>query len=97
MTPDVRAKVFERFFRADSSRTATGVHAGLGLAIVKEYTERLGGTIAVTSEPGAGSTFRVTLPAVPPAPAAEPADTPPPNERSRPDPWPRGKAAPAGS
>ena len=62
MTPEVRAKIFERFYRADPSRTQTGVHAGLGLAIVKEYVERLGGTIAVESEPGVGSTFRVTLP-----------------------------------
>ncbi len=63
MTADVRGKIFERFFRADPSRTATGVHAGLGLAIVKEYVSRLGGTISVESESGQGSTFRVTLPA----------------------------------
>lgn len=62
MTPEVRARIFERFYRADPSRTQTGVHAGLGLAIVTEYVERLGGTIAVESEPGVGSTFRVTLP-----------------------------------
>ncbi|HET6573044.1 MAG TPA: HAMP domain-containing sensor histidine kinase, partial [Fimbriiglobus sp.] len=62
MTPEVRAKIFERFYRADPSRTQTGVHAGLGLAIVAEYVGRLGGTIAVESEPGVGSTFRVTLP-----------------------------------
>jgi two-component system heavy metal sensor histidine kinase CusS len=62
MTPEVREKIFERFYRADPSRHATGVHAGLGLAIVKEYVERLGGTITVESEPGAGSAFRVTIP-----------------------------------
>jgi signal transduction histidine kinase len=62
MTPEVRAKIFERFYRADPSRTQTGVHAGLGLAIVHEYVGRLGGTIAVESQPGVGSTFRVTLP-----------------------------------
>jgi signal transduction histidine kinase len=63
MTPEVRGKIFERFYRADPSRTATGVHAGLGLAIVKEYVDRLGGTISVESEPDRGSTFRVSLPA----------------------------------
>jgi signal transduction histidine kinase len=60
----VQAQIFERFFRADPSRHATGVHAGLGLSIVKEYVERLGGAIAVESAPGAGSTFRVTLPLI---------------------------------
>lgn len=63
MTPDVRNKIFERFYRADPSRTATGVHAGLGLAIVKEYVERLGGTIDVESEPDVGTTFSISLPA----------------------------------
>lgn len=62
MTADVRGKIFERFYRADPSRTATGVHAGLGLAIVKEYVDRLGGSISVESEQDRGSTFRVTLP-----------------------------------
>jgi signal transduction histidine kinase len=63
MPQDVRGRIFERFYRADASRTATGVHAGLGLAIVKEYVTRLGGTISVESEVDRGSTFRVTLPA----------------------------------
>lgn len=62
MTPEVKGRIFERFYRADSSRTATGAHAGLGLAIVKEYVTRLGGTISVESELDRGSTFRVTLP-----------------------------------
>lgn len=68
MPPEIRERIFERFFRADPSRQATGVHAGLGLAIVKEYVERLGGTIAVDSTEGAGSTFRVVLPAAPAEP-----------------------------
>ena len=63
MTADVRGRIFERFYRADPSRTETGVHAGLGLAIVKEYVDRLGGTITVESEQGKGSLFRVELPA----------------------------------
>lgn len=74
MTDEVRAKIFERFYRADASRTATGVHAGLGLAIVKEYVERLGGTIEVESTPGAGSVFRVAFPAA----AAQPESPYPP-------------------
>jgi signal transduction histidine kinase len=63
MSREIQAKIFERFYRADSSRTTTGVHAGLGLAIVKEYVSRMGGTITVESEPGRGTTFRVSLPA----------------------------------
>ena len=62
MTPEVQDKIFERFFRADPSRHATGVHAGLGLAIVKEYVERLGGRLSVESVVGQGSRFRVELP-----------------------------------
>lgn len=72
MAPDVADKIFERFYRADTSRTATGVHAGLGLSIVKEYVARLGGTITVDTAPGVGSTFRVTLPAKKAVPAREP-------------------------
>ena len=62
MPPEVQAKIFERFFRADPSRQATGVHAGLGLAIVKEYVDRLGGKLFVDSAVGHGSRFRVELP-----------------------------------
>jgi signal transduction histidine kinase len=62
MPPEVVEKIFERFYRADASRHSTGVHAGLGLAIVKEYIDRLNGSIHVESEPGVGSTFRITLP-----------------------------------
>jgi signal transduction histidine kinase len=65
MTPEIKGKIFERFFRADPSRHATGVHAGLGLAIVKEYITRLNGTIDLESEPGKGSTFRIAIPALP--------------------------------
>ena len=62
MTPEVQDKIFERFFGADPSRQATGVHAGLGLAIVKEYVDRLGGQLTVDSTLGRGSRFRVELP-----------------------------------
>ncbi|QJW92659.1 sensor histidine kinase [Frigoriglobus tundricola] len=75
---DLQEKIFERFYRADASRHATGVHAGLGLAIVKEYVSRLNGTIALESEPGAGTTFRVTLAAAndfPPGPPSTPTRT----------------------
>jgi heavy metal sensor kinase len=60
--PEARARIFERFYRADPSRHADAPHAGLGLAIVKSYVDLLGGTIAVDSVPLQGTTFRVRLP-----------------------------------
>ncbi|HEX7949454.1 MAG TPA: ATP-binding protein [Candidatus Limnocylindrales bacterium] len=60
--PADQARIFERFFKADRTRTRGG-GTGLGLAIVRHIVEGHGGTIGVASEPGAGSTFTVTLPA----------------------------------
>lgn len=54
--------VFERFYRVDKSRAQPQGHAGLGLAICKAVVEAHNGTIAASSQPGAGSIFRVTLP-----------------------------------
>src|SRR5438067_1653982 len=61
--------IFDRFWRADSARTRTGVRpgAGLGLAICKWIAEAHGGKIDVMSRPGRGTTFTVTLPWEPPA------------------------------
>ena len=58
-----QAKLFEPFFRTDPSRSRDRGGAGLGLAIAAEIARRLGGAISVASIVGAGSTFRVTLPA----------------------------------
>jgi signal transduction histidine kinase len=56
-------RVFDRLFRADAADRSGG-GAGLGLAIAKRIVEAHRGTIAVTSKPGTGTTFTVTLPRI---------------------------------
>jgi signal transduction histidine kinase len=60
--PAALGHIFERYYRADPSRGQDGLHAGLGLSIVREYVSLMGGTVAVESTEGKGSTFRVWLP-----------------------------------
>jgi heavy metal sensor kinase len=60
---DVLPKVFERFYRADPSRSSAVEGAGLGLSLAKWIIDRHDGRIEVESTPGRGSTFTVWLPA----------------------------------
>jgi signal transduction histidine kinase len=62
MAPDVVPHVFERFYRADPSRSSATEGVGLGLSLAKWIVERHGGRIEVASTPGKGSTFSVFLP-----------------------------------
>jgi hypothetical protein len=55
-----RPHLFERFFRASNTTGISGT--GLGLSIIRRYLDLMGGHIQLDSQPGQGSTFRVTLP-----------------------------------
>ncbi|WIG61430.1 MAG: hypothetical protein OJF49_004178 [Ktedonobacterales bacterium] len=62
IAPEDLPRIFERFYRGESSRARPGTGSGLGLALVKELTEAMGGTVTVASTPSLGSCFTVHLP-----------------------------------
>lgn len=63
--PQIREQIFERFWRADTSRARETGGSGLGLAIVASIVSALKGNVTVTETPGGGATFTVTLPLAP--------------------------------
>lgn len=65
MSSEEQVRLFTRFYRTDSARKTAVPGVGLGLAITKAIADAHGGTLAVRSEPGQGSTFTLTLPATP--------------------------------
>ena len=73
MAADDAARAFERFYRADTSRTRAAGGTGLGLAIVSSLAEAHGGSAALETAPGAGLTVTVRLPRGGPAGGAAPA------------------------
>jgi two-component system OmpR family sensor kinase len=60
--PQIREKIFQRFWRADSSRNRDTGGSGLGLAIVSSIVASHKGSVDVVETPGGGATFRVFLP-----------------------------------
>ena len=63
--PQIRDKIFQRFWRADTSRTRDTGGSGLGLAIVSAIIQAHHGEVEVVETPGGGATFRVLLPLLP--------------------------------
>lgn len=59
MSPEVQAHIFDKFYQGDRSHSGNG--NGLGLALVQRILLLVGGTITVSSHPGEGSYFTVTL------------------------------------
>jgi two-component system OmpR family sensor kinase len=69
MSVDDAHRVFERFYRADSSRARASGCTGLGLSIVDSLVHAHGGTVTVTTAPGQGCRFTVKLPRIADVPA----------------------------
>lgn len=71
MTEEQLGRLFEAFAQAEAATAAKYGGTGLGLAISKKFCEMMGGSVAVTSAPGQGTTFTVRLPVTPTAAPAE--------------------------
>jgi two-component system OmpR family sensor kinase len=71
MSQEDASRVFERFYRTDSSRARASGGTGLGLSIADSLVHAHGGLVTVTTAPGDGCCFRVTLPRVSDMPAPE--------------------------
>jgi two-component system, OmpR family, sensor kinase len=72
MSQQDASRVFERFYRTDSSRARASGGTGLGLSIVDSLVRAHGGVVGVRTAPGEGCCFRVTLPRVSDVSAPEP-------------------------
>jgi signal transduction histidine kinase len=64
IAPDEQARIWQRLYRGDKSRSQRGL--GLGLSLVRAIVEAHGGRVAVHSIPDRGSIFEVRLPAAAP-------------------------------
>jgi two-component system phosphate regulon sensor histidine kinase PhoR len=70
IAPREQRRIFRRFHRVDDRLSGHTTGVGLGLSIVEAIARAHGGTVSVASTPGAGSTFALRLPCLPPGAAA---------------------------
>jgi two-component system, OmpR family, sensor histidine kinase MtrB len=82
MAPDALDRIFDRFFKAEASRTSGS--SGLGLAIAREHAELLGGTLAARNREGGGLELTLNLPVTRSLPGGDPTDTSPEHDASEP-------------
>jgi len=76
-TAEDRKRIFKRYGRLSACPTGGETSTGLGLSIVKKLIDRLGGTLLLETQPGAGALFTVGLPAAATGALAPPAQTSP--------------------
>lgn len=62
IAPEHQSRIFDRFYQVDDSSTRATGGTGIGLALCQELAQKLGGTIRLDSEPGAGTLFTLQLP-----------------------------------
>ena len=62
ISSEEHANIFGSFYQVQDQADREYTGTGLGLALAKRYVEFMGGSLAVTSSPGEGSTFRTVLP-----------------------------------